>query len=156
MKKVSAIVLAVVMVLSLFCLTGCSPKVSLTAEDFKTTMEAKGFTVKDVSEQVAENPQITKAYVAISGDEQYQIEFYETDTAETAQRLYAGNKVIFEESASGASSNSSASAANYNSFKMTADGYYKVLSRIDNTLIYVNAPKEYKDEIKTVLDEIGY
>lgn len=155
MKKLSAFALVVVILCSMFCLTGCSEKTSITAEDFRVLMEANGHTVMDATEQFSDYDEITQVYIAVLGEGDHQIEFYELDTAESAQRLYAGNKVIFEES-SASGSHTSASAANYNSFRMTADGYYKVLSRIDNTMIYVNSPEEYKSEIKTILEEIGY
>jgi len=156
MKKTAAFVLVMVILCSMLCLAGCKEKVSIDAEDFKTAMEAKGYTIADASEQFAEYDEITKVYVAVSGDGGYQIEFYETSIDDAAARLFAGNKSIFEQSAGNASANSSVSAANYSNYKLTADGYYKVLSRIDNTMIYIDAPVEYKDDIKTVLGEIGY
>jgi len=156
MKKILAIVLVMVTLCSALCFAGCSEKISLTAEDFKTAMEARGCTVVDATEQLSEYEEITRVYIALLGDGDHQIEFYETSTAEAAQRLYAGNKGIFEESIVGASAQSSSSAANYNSYRLTADGYYKVLSRIDNTMIYVNSPEEYKGEIKDILESLGY
>lgn len=156
MKKICAIVLSVVMLCSVFCLSGCGEKVSITAEDFRARMEAKGIIVGDATEQFAEYDHVTKVYIAVLGDGDHQIEFYETTTPEAAQRMFAGNKQTFEQSIVNSQTQSSASMANYNSFRATADGYYKVLSRIDNTLIYVNSPAEYKSEIQAILKEIGY
>ena len=31
-----------------------------------------------------------------------------------------------------------------------------VVSRIDNTVIYVNVDNNYKDTVKDILDELGY
>lgn len=156
MKKITAIALVMVILCSMLCTVGCKPKVSITAEDFKTAMEAKGFTVADASAQFAEYDEITKVYVAVSGNGKYQIEFYETSTDDAAARLFAGNKTIFEQSAGNASANSSVSTPTYNNYKLTSNGSYKVLSRINNTMIYIDAPAEFKDDIKTVLEGLGY
>jgi len=156
MKKLTAIALVMVILCSMLCTVGCKPKVSITAEDFKTSMESKGYTIADASAQFAEYDEITKVYIALSKDGGYQIEFYETSTNDAAARLFAGNKTIFEQSAGNASANSSVSAANYSSYKLTSNGSYKALSRINNTMIYIDAPAEFKEEIKTVLEEIGY
>lgn len=156
MKKTTAIALVMVILCSMLCLAGCKEKVSVTAEDYKNLMEAKGYTIADASEQFADYDEIAKVYIAVPGDGAYQIEFYELTSAEAAMRLFAGNKSIFEQFEGNASTHTSISAANYSNYKLTAGGYYKVLSRIDNTMIYIDAPVEFKDEIKTVLGEIGY
>lgn len=156
MKKITALILAAVIFCSMLCLAGCKPKVSITDEDFKTAMEAKGYTIADASAQFAEYDEITKVYIALSENGGYQIEFYETSTDDAAARLYSGNKSIFEQSEGNASTHTSISAANYSNYKLTVDGYYKVLSRINNTMIYIDAPSEFKEEIKTVLEELGY
>ncbi len=156
MRKISAVVLVLVMLFSVLCLAGCGEKKSITPEDFRTITEAKGCTVVDISDQYAEVKEISGAYVALIGEGEYQVEFYVLTTDEAAKRMYAGNKGIFENSIVGASSHSSASLANYDSYKLTADGSYKVLSRIDNTMIYVDAPSEYKSEINSILKALGY
>jgi len=156
MKKAITIILALVMLCSMFTLVGCKEKVSITAENYKAIMAEKGYKIGDATSQFAEIDEITRVYIAAKDDGSYQIEFYELTTPEAATGMFNGNKNIFEQSAGSASAKSSMSAANYNSYKLTTGGKYKVLSRIDNTLIYIDASAEYKDEIKTVLDEIGY
>lgn len=156
MKKLTAIALVSVILCSMLCLVGCAQKVSITAEDFKTAMESKGYTIADASEQFADYNEITKVYIAISGNGSYQIEFYELTDSDASMRLFAGNKNIFEQSAGNISANSSVSTPNYSNYKIIANGHYKVLSRINNTMIYIDVPAEFKDEVKTVLDELGY
>lgn len=156
MKKLTAIALAFAILFSMLCLVGCTEKVSITAEDYRTIMEEMGYKLTDASEQFVDYDEITKVYVAISDNGAYQIEFYELSTADAAMRLFAGNKSIFEQSAGNASANSSVSAANYSNYKLAANGQYKVLSRIDNTMIYIDVPAEFKDEVKTALEELGY
>lgn len=156
MKKIFSMVLSVLILSSMFCFAGCSTRTSITADDFKTLMESKGNPVGESSDYFSDNDEITHVYVALLGNGKYQIDFYETDTAASAKSLFADNKSILEKYMGKNSSHVSASAANYDSYKLTSDGYYRVLSRIDNTLIYVNVREEYKDEINTILNELGY
>lgn len=156
MKKIASIALLTAMLCSLLCLTGCSPKTALTAEGFRSSMEEAGHTVADVSAQFAEYNQIVKVYVALIGSGAYQIEFYETDTPEAAQNLFANNKLIFEQTKGNSSSQSSINGTNSNVFKLTTSGSFRVLSRIDNTMIYIDAPEEYKSDINGLLKNLGY
>ena len=45
---------------------------------------------------------------------------------------------------------------NYSKYTLLSSGKYMVVSRINNTVIYVNADANYKDNIKNILDELGY
>ncbi len=45
---------------------------------------------------------------------------------------------------------------NYSTYSLTTNGKYKYLSRIDNTLIYIDASDDYKDAIKDIIKELGY
>ncbi len=156
MKKILAFSLAVLMLFSAAFMTGCKEKTSINAEGFKSAMEAKGFAVADASEQFADVNEITCVYIALLGEGDHQIEFYELDSDDSARRLFAGNKNIFEQSITGNHAESSVSLANYDKYTLTNNGAFMLLSRIDNTLVYVNSPSEYKDEINSILKEIGY
>ncbi|MBE6752779.1 MAG: hypothetical protein E7559_00245 [Ruminococcaceae bacterium] len=156
MKKICCVILSVLLVCSLFCLSGCKEKVSVDAAAFTSAMEELGYTVKSESYQFQGATKEIKVYLAYDNDGNDLIEFYVLDSAETAVALFNDNKAFFESSVSGASSKSSVSAANYNTFRLTADGEFKVLSRIDNTMVFVSVPTEYKDAVNTALDKIGY
>jgi len=156
MKKIIAAIVSVLLICSVFCMTGCGEKTSITAETFKTTMDASGYTVQDATSQFADYPQITQVYIALGENGAYQIEFYEFDSVESARMMFNGNKSNFEATIIDNYSKSSSSLANYDRYVLTANEQFKVLSRIDNTLIYINVPVEYKDAVKTVLEQIGY
>ena len=57
-------------------------KTSISASEFYSKMTNKGYNVQDVKSQFAEYSYIKKAYVALSKDYSYQIEFYELDNSE--------------------------------------------------------------------------
>lgn len=130
-------------------------KVSMSADNFKTMMESKEYTVTDTTSLFAKYENyMLKSYVARKND--YQIEFYELSNEENAISMYATNKSKFESQISNAYARTSVSMKNYEKYSLTANGKYKYLSRIDNTLIYIDANEEYKDEITNCMKEIGY
>ena len=140
MKKMASLLLLAALLCSALLLTGCSPKPAMTAETFCTAMEAAGYTVIDISAQLADVEQVTGAYVARHSSDDYQIEFHLTDTAASAENLYGNNRLTFERTTGGVHSQSSVNGVNYNTFKMTTSGQYRVLVRVDNTLLYIVAP----------------
>lgn len=99
---------------------------------------------------------ITQVYLAIDDSYKYQIEFYELSDADYASSFYNNNKSIFEESKSSSAVETSVSSGNNSKYTLVTNGKYKVVSRIDNTVIYVNVDDEYKAEVKDLLEELGY
>ena len=157
-------VLLIVMIIALFfAIGGCAvysilnrEKDSITSEEFKSIMENKGYTIVDVTNQYAQYGYIEKGYIAITNDRQYQVEFYTLTDNEKAVYFYNTNKTIFENSKQGVTSEKSAELKNYCKYTLNNNGKYKVISRIDNTAIYLNVDEQYKDIIKDLLKEIGY
>ena len=45
---------------------------------------------------------------------------------------------------------------NYSKYTLSSDGKYMIVSRINNTVVYLDVDSSYKDEIKTILNELGY
>lgn len=160
MKKTKSI-LAVV-TLCIICLLGFSgcgkKKTPVSAEKFRDTLESKGFIVSSSTSAYSQNKDVTESYIAISPDYKYQIEFIVTDSVSGATRLYNTNKSKFEfgKSSSGLSKNKSIELANYATYSLVTGGKYQVISRIDNTLIYVNVDEQYQESVKSVLNDLGY
>lgn len=97
-----------------------------------------------------------KVYIASGKDSTYQIEFYELSDEENAIKFYNNNQSIFESTKGSNSSESSASLKNYSKYVLSTNGKYKVISRIDNTVIYCDIDDNYKSVVKEVLEEIDY
>ena len=88
-----------IIILSLFILfsaTGCGNKNALSVDDFNKKMEDKGYTVQDASSQMSEVKEIENVSIAIDKDQEYQIEFYKLDSADSAVIFFNENKEIFE------------------------------------------------------------
>lgn len=151
MKK---ILLTILCIITIFTLTGCKNKDSINPGEFKIRMESKNYTVQDATKQFSGNPEIKQVYIALNSN--YQIEYYELDTTENAKTFYNTNRTLFEQSKGNSSIYTSKNIANYSTYKLRTNGQYKVVSRIDNTVIYINASETYKSDIDSILDYLGY
>lgn len=129
-------------------------KTSITAENFKSIMENKGYTVLDAKYQFAEYDFIQKVYLALN--ENYQIEFYEMQDLSNAIEFYNNNVSIAEQSKGTEATYTQVGGKNYNKYTLSSNGKYKAITRINNTVVYLNVDTQYKDIVKTILDELGY
>lgn len=149
------ILVAVVGVVILFTSLN-KKKESMTASEFKTLMQEKGFVVSDATSQFSQYGYVEQVYVVAPSDYSYKIEFYELSDVDYATSFYNNNKSIFESSKGNASGETSVSMKNYSKYTLSAGGKYKVVSRIDNTVVYLNVDSSKKDTVKDLLDELGY
>lgn len=130
-------------------------KTPISASTFNTTMEGKGYVMTNSTSQFAQYPNyMLESYVAQKTG--YQIEFYELTSEENAISMYNTNKAKFESQKTNASASATASMNNYATYSLTTNGKYKYLSRIDNTLVYIDVDESYKDIVKDIMKEIGY
>ncbi len=151
MKKIRLFCIIFVCVLISAILVGCGEKTALTPDEFKTTLEGKGYTVTDTFVEDTE-----KVFLAVNSTNEYQIEFFKVSTESQAMDAFNINKSDFDAQKGSVSSEMYVEMGNYAKYNLSTDTEYKVISRIDTTFIYVNAPVQFEDEIKTVLDSIGY
>lgn len=82
--------------------------------------------------------------------------FYELSSEENAIDAYRSLLTQIESQESNVSASYTISMKNYGIYSLITKKDYKYISRIDNTLIYVNVDKDYKDTVKDILKEIGY
>ena len=156
MKKFRNILLLCVCAFITLVLTGCGTKTALSAEEFKTTMESKGYTVTDATSQFADYSYITTCYVATDSSEAYQIEFYVFTDSNYATSFYDNNKTIFENSKGTSDTETLVSLKNYSKYTLETNGMFKTVSRIDNTVTYLNVDSSYKATVKDILTELNY
>lgn len=128
----------------------------ITASEFKTTMEEEDFIIKDVTTQFSNYSYVNKAYLAISEDYTYQIEFYDLSNSDYAKNFYDNNVEVFKKETGSGSTYSYVNFDKYSRYSQEANNKYQVISRIENTAVYVNVNSKYKDDVKDILDDIGY
>ena len=155
MKKKGLILFSILGLICLFLTTGCG-KTAIEAEDFKVTMDGKGFKVIDATSQFVQQEFVKKVYVAMSSDSTYQIEFYEFAEESDGKTFFDTNKKDFENNKGKSSSEKLINLGNYNKYTLTSGENYQVVSRIGNTAIFVNNQKKYKEDINSIIDELGY
>ena len=155
-KTLKTLLIFTICLTSLFCLAGCGKKkTAKTADEFYTLMTEKKFVIKDSKSEYSSHNEIIKSYVAAPSDLSYQIEFLELDSDSSAKNMFASNQRIFQDTSSN-KIESSVSASNYDKYTIEVDGKYKVISRIDKTLVYVDSSIQYKDNVNKLLEELGY
>ena len=135
--------------------TGCGKKKAITSSDFKSKAEAEGYTVVDVVNQFSATGYVKEAYVARS-NEGYQIEFYVLTDNDMAKSMFETNKGIIENINGNNKMKTEVNLSNYNKYSITTSSNYGYLCRIDNTLVYVNTSKDYKDKVKSFIKKIKY
>lgn len=155
MKSLKVILMSFICVIILFTVAGCGDKKTIAFNNFKTKMEANGYIVSDVTTQSSDN-YVEKAFLALDKDSKYQIEFYNLSNEDNAKQFFNSNKAIFEESKSSEAIETSESTENSAKYTLEVNGKYKVISRVDNTVIYIDANATYKSAIEAALKKIEY
>lgn len=151
MKKIK---LLICMSMLLF-VTGCLKKNLISCDDFTEILKDNSYTVTDISEQYTTYDYIKNVVIAQS-DDGFQIEFYVLESKDSAKKLFNNNLSKFESLKEGSSTEVSTNMINYSTYALTSGGYYMYISRVDNTLLYVNVDEQYKSEVKDIVKKLGY
>lgn len=139
--------------LCLIGICGCGSKQPVTVSEFNEIMEEKGFSVSDVTDHVKAD-YVEAISLAVADD--YQIEFYVFSDKDSAASVMEQNRSVFEENEGNAATQITKNLSNYSFFSLQSEGMYRMVSRIDNTLLYAVVDKSYKDEIVEIIKELGY
>lgn len=131
-------------------------KDSITAEQFKQIMEQENYRVVDARDQVAQFDIVDQVYLAVDSKYNYRIEFYQLENGVVAAVFYNKCVSTLKETKGSSVIDSNISGRNYSKYTLETNGQYSVVSRINDTVAYINADSQYKDAIKNILDEIGY
>lgn len=155
-KNLRRVVLGVLSLAFIFIITGCGSKKALTPSAFKSKMENKGYVVQDGTSQFAAYDYVKQVYIAQNSDAQYQIEFYELSDADTTTSFFENNKADFEISKGSSDVETAVTLGNYSKYTLSTGGQFKVVSRIDNTVVYLDVADTYEKTVKDVLKNLGY
>lgn len=152
MKKMKKLFVGLLMMFLLVGVAGCGKKVALTASEFKSKMEEKGYEVVDITEDYGDL--VGTALLAMKGD--YQIEFYIVSDNEQAITAYNQNKEYFEDLKESSSVETETNLSNNAKYTLTSGGRYMLVARVDNTFIYLDVPENDKSEVTDVIKTLGY
>ena len=150
MKKI-----VLLLVISLFLITGCGSKTAITAEDFKETLE-QDYEIYNLLEN-DQYEYLEGNYTIYFGEELLsRLDFYQLSDLEHAVYFYQENQKTVSDNQSDSVSEKEQSGDNYKKYTLeTADTYY-IVEYVDKTALYAEVDLEYKDELNNVLDELGY
>lgn len=153
MKKIKVLLLIILVVL----LSACGiKKEAIDEEEFNRIMTKEGFRISNVYQQVVGYGYFDDAYIAVEKDGKYQIEYYELDEDSNALNFYNANKKIFEASKTDNSIYTNVDLPDNSKYTLTTKDSYKVISRIEDTVVYLDVDKKYKNEVNNILKKLGY
>lgn len=154
MKRTKLLLLMLCVGVLLCTLTACGSKTPQTVSGFTDVMEAAGFDVQDVTATTNTNGLATAVLVAAG--EHYQLEFYKLTDSETGEGVFYNNKQLFTDEHAVQTLSNEVTLGNYNYYAFNADGNFHMIARIEDTMLYCEAAKEYKDEIVELVKALGY
>ena len=142
MKK-KLVLFGLIFIVTIFSLTGCSiSKNKVTGDAFKNQMTAANFTVVDGKSQFERYDYVSEVYVARH--------------KEYAKSFYSNNKNLFESSKTKTYTEAKSSGKNYDKFVLETNNKYKVLTRVENTALYINIDSKYKENVNKIIKNLGY
>lgn len=145
--------LLLLLVVGMVGMTGCAKREAVTVSEFNEVMEAAGYEIVDASGQLPGN---VAKQISIALKEDYQVEFYVFVDTETAVYSFNKNRDLFEDNNGSYRTQVSKSIGNYSYFCLTCNDKIYLLSRVEDTMIYVVADADYKDDITAMLKKLGY
>ena len=151
MKKIKILVLIILMVL----ISACSlTKEAIDEDDFNRIMISEGFKVTNVINEYVEAPYFEEAFIAEKDG--YEIQFYELEDDSFAKKIYNANKQQMESAKIGTYMESNVDLINNNKYSVDTQGTYTVVSRIDDTIVYLSVNSKFKEEVNSILKKLGY
>lgn len=135
-----------------FVLAGCGSKKPISLEDFTKKLTDKGYEVTQVSN--INNNSINNLILAKKDDHQF--EFCIAKDDDNAVYFFNKNKTEFEKYKGNVSASSSKNIGNVARYTLTSNGKYRVVSRIGDTVLFLESPSKHKNELEKILKEIGY
>ena len=149
MKKLITIVLSTIII---FSLTGCSNKQALDEASFKDSLESHNYSVTLTGEVDYEDLKSG----AIASKDDVQISFFIFKSVNAAKQYYSDVKSNYVEEVTNNTQEHEENQDNYAKYYIYNNNFYKVVSRIDETIIIVETSPDKKEEITTVLEDINY
>jgi hypothetical protein len=154
-NKIISLLLIMTLIVIAISLTGCLSKTSITGETFSQMAKAEGYRVVDITSQY-DSDLAKSVLLAVDPSESFQIEYFETVNESDAISSYQGNLSTMEAAKGSPYAGTSMSGMNYNKSTMVTNGEFYVVSRIDNTFIFVHTSETNKSAVESMLDKLGY
>lgn len=151
--------LFIIAMVFMLMLSGCgrsSTSEPITTTKFKSIMEENELEVTDKTDS-AKDHSYQEIYIAVD-EEKYSFEYYFMKNEKSATNVYKYavdnlNKTYKENSSAKIAEEKSNTQSVYD---VTASDYYCKVIRKENTVLYVTAYSEYKENAEKLVKELGY
>ena len=151
--KNKSVILGILIILIVSFATGCGFYNLLETQEFKDHFGALGYTTSDNEEALYES----KTYVVASkSDVPYKIEYYEFEEEIDAKKIYEKYKDNIADYITSDSKNNETTGAVFSKTIAKSDNEYLVISRVKNTLIFIEGTVDFQQEIDKLVEDIKY
>lgn len=133
--------------------TGCLFYNLLDAKEFKSHFEDLGYTIVKNEE---DDVDAETSYIASKDDVEYQIKYFEFEEEVDAKKLYQHYKENLGSYITSKPQNKETTGAVFSKVVSVSEKEYIVISRVKNTLIFINATNDVSDDIDKILEDIRY
>ena len=152
MNNKKSVILGVLLAVIVCLTTGCFYNL-VDSKTFKEHFSAVGYTVSDKEEARYESDTYL---VASKSDVPFEIKYYEFKDEKEAQKVYEKYKDSIVEFITSTSDNTETTGAVFSKTIAKSEKEYIVISRVKNTLIFIEGTNEYSKEIDKLLEDIEY
>ena len=151
--KNKSVLLGILIIIVVIFATGCMFDY-LKAQDFKEHFGALGYTISDKEEPKYDTG--NSYLVATKEDMPFKIEYYEFDEEVEAKKAYEKYKDDIVKYITKSTKNKEVYGNFYKKTVAESEADYIVISRVKNSLIFIDAENAYKAEIDKLLEDIEY
>lgn len=151
--KNKSVILGIIIVVIVILATGCGFYNLVDSTEFKEHFGALGYTVNENKEAKYEGD---TTLVATKEDVPYKIEYYEFKEEIEAKKIYEKYKDRIVDYITTNSKNNETTGAVFAKTIAVSENEYIVISRVKNTLIFINGTNDYSKEIDKLLEDIKY
>lgn len=148
-------IMLIIVLIFIFILTGCTTKKEISTSKFIDIVHNYKLKSMDVSKQFVEVDNIKTATIAES-DDMWQIEFYTFDGKDGAKEMYETSYNSYLTNKPWSRYADEINNKKYNEYTLVTEELYLHVCRVDDTLLYVNVPIDYKTDVEKVIRALKY
>lgn len=143
-----------ILIILVTCLTtGCLFYNYLEPADFKDQFSARGYTVNKVDKADYEAKYISKA---TKEDVPFEVIYYQFDNEADAKKAYKNYKTNLSNVITSDSKDTESNGAVLSKYVCKSEKEYIIISRVKDSLIYINGTVDYQNDIDEILEDIQY
>lgn len=150
------LILLISIIVSIVLLITTKGKKAISTQQFKDTFDENEYNLVDVIDQFSSYQYVKEACIAVSKDASYQIEFYVLENDNYAIDFFNRNKSIFESKKGSLSTETSADIKNCSRYTLNSNDRFMFLSRIDNTVVYIDVYNNYINNVNSIIEKLNY